>query len=188
MAKTTVIGSRALRASLRDLADFAATRDIAGRRAASRVFNQIIGDAATTLRDQARSNARSQGLDAAIIKSIFRSSDEAKEVSGLLPGQARRATAGLVGVRTGAPPRRDPKLYLTWKAGGGSKNPRAKSAKGRIIGSSRAALYERGYYTKSGRLIHKPFFRPAVQAVRAKLTAEMVRRLKALVESFSDAN
>lgn len=183
MARTQIIGGKKLIARLKDLEGITATKDIAGKTAARKVFNEIIRDAATTVRDQARSNARSQGLDQDIVNSIFRSADEAKMVGHLLQGQQRRATSGLAGVRTGAPPRADGDLFIEWKAGGNSKNPRAKSAKGRLIGSSRAALYERGYYTRSGRLIHKPFFQPAVRATKARVVAVMTSRLKDLIDS-----
>lgn len=120
--------------------------------------------AAQVVRDKARSNASSgnvpRRLHSGSRPAIFAFTDFDATVD------KKRSRSSLVGVRTGAPPRKDPRLYVEWGKRGGKR-----------LGMSLARIFESG--TRKG-IKARRFFRSAVFATRSRV-------LSILTDAYSEA-
>ena len=174
MAKSKLIGVRALRANIADLV--AGVTLVQGSRApvvvrAHQMITQTLGEAAEIVKTTGQLNARALGWPERVVKAFFKFSDPV----GIRPD---RMTA-LVGVRTGAPTARgkkDSSIYKEWHAGK-SSNPKAKAAPGTKIGMSLAAMWEMG----TSRMAAKPAFRPALESTRKAVLDSLRKGYKRVI-------
>jgi HK97 gp10 family phage protein len=142
---------------------------------------QLMQDVAVFLRDAIRSEARAAGWRKESIRSIFAYSDLSREIrsDGRESQFSRRLRTSLVGVRKGAPPRFDPKLYTEWVASPNNKSPKRERSGGEIIGMSFAAMFEFG----TSKMPARPAFRTAYNKVKGQVRLMLINRLKTIIES-----
>jgi len=139
-----------------------------------------IAEASIWFRDQMRNKATAANWPSRLQEAIFAYTDMSKSPRGKI--------AGLVGVKTGAPPRFDPAIYKEWTPNAGNTSRRAKKQKARReqtghdpakIGMSLAAMFEYG----TSRMRSRPAIRPAVYGSTRVTASEMVRKtLEKIVE------
>ena len=187
--KAEIIGLKETKLYLRDLLQGVANeKDLSvGERAAvivraKQLIQVELGEAATIIRDTARSNAGASGWGAAIVRAIFKYSD-------LKDSERKRQRGALAGVRTGAGGRgRAPELrssssmkrridkkglFIEWNAGynmGPTKRGKTKrnAPTGRKIGMSLGRVMETG-------TVHNQPTRAFRRAIVSK-RAEVIRR------------
>jgi len=120
--------------------------------------------AARVVRDKARSNASSGTVPRRLYSgskpAIFAFTDFDSSAN------KKRSRSSLVGVRTGAPPRKDLRLYVEWGKRGGKQ-----------LGMSLARIFESG--TRKG-IKARRFFRSAVFATRSRV-------LSILTDAYTEA-
>ena len=92
----------------------------------------------------------------------------------------RRKRATLVGVRTGAPPRNDPKLFFVW--GRGSTRRKGGGVARRGIGMSLGRIYETGTRFRRG----ARYFRNAVFSTKSTILNQLASAYKDAVRMLSD--
>ena len=188
--KVEVTGVRELQLNLRALIrDLGVEEQIVAKAEAY----EVIADAADSIRDVARRNARSQGWPDQVVDAIFSFKDFSK-------AKTKKQKAAMVGIRTGAPPhlelhtRQQKGLYVEWFPGR-SKSTRAKSlvlpgtksAKGdgslQKVGMSLGRMFESG----TSKMKARPAFRPAVLSERGNVLAKIRAGLGAIVARYNNA-
>ena len=188
--RTEIDGLKELEATVRDLIALGDEGLSVGQRAArtrqaQQKLYDVLGEGAGMLKARVKANAEAQGWPKAVIAAIFTYADMAKD--------RRKRRAALAGVRKGAPPRRDMKIYREWYPGR-SKSMRAKSlvlpgtksAKGtglQKIGMSLASMFEYGTSKMSAR----PAFRPALKAAQQQVLQHIANGYKYVIEHFTEA-
>jgi hypothetical protein len=132
---------------------------------ASRILNEQFAAVSEFFRDRIRAVASARGVPRRVQGAVFAFTD-------LSRGQtARKQRATLVGVRKGAPPRRDNRLYVEWRG------------TGKTIGMSLATIFEKG--TKSKSIKPKRYFRDAYFASRAVVLNRLTAAYTKAIESFN---
>lgn len=125
-------------------------------------------EAAHIVRDRARGNAQSGGVPKRLYSGsrpaifAFTEFDAARD--------KKRQRSALVGVRTGAPPRKDPRLYVEWGKAGGRK------------GMSLARIFESG--TRHG-IRPRRYFRSAIFATRGRVLSVLTDGYRRAVDIFN---
>jgi len=152
-------------ATFRQLSD--AVSGVAGVRAnatAAAVIAAAFKEVSEYLRDKIKSAATGKGVPNRVQAAVFAFTDLSKGKT------ARKQRSTLVGVRKGAPPRKDSKLYVEW---GGS---------GKTIGMSLATIFEKG--TTRG---IKParYFRTGLFSSRSYVLQRLTAAYKTAIESFN---
>lgn len=142
-------------------------------------INRIIGAAAEEIAEQARANARAQGIRQSVIDAIF-------TYNKLARGQSRRRNTALVGVARGP----GTPSYTEWAAASkpgtvkskdGSRTIVRKVKKGDKIGMSEAAMEEFGTSNRMPR----PFFYPALRAKRNELRMQLGLQIREAIEKYT---
>ena len=134
-----------------------------------RIADELTSDIATLgvqLRDKIRSVGRANGIPNRVVNATFAFSD---------PGAARRKKwqrSALVGVRKGAPPRKDSRLYVEWSGGG------------KQLGESLATIFEKGTKHIRG----KYYFLLGVKSMSAALLRRATEAYKSAVEKLNSSN
>ena len=172
MARARVEGLQKLRARIADLSSMA-DKDARGR--AATVSADVMNTAAQFVRDSIRSAASAGGWPQRTIKTIFKFGDLAE---GQLP---RSVKASLVGIRKGAPPRRDDEIYREWRASANNKSPNRKRGGGELVGMSLAAMYEFG----TTKMAARPAFRDTFQRLRGQVRKMLIEGHKRVIEEFN---
>lgn len=135
----------------------------------SRVIVEAYKKAADLVRDKARSNAISGGVPSRLFSganpAIFSYADVVSATTG------KRKQSALVGVRTGAPPRRDMAIYREW----GKKS-------GHLKGISIARIFETG--TRRG-IKGRRFFRSAIFATRGRVLTMLADAYEFAMSKFA---
>ena len=129
-----------------------------------------LGNLADYLRDKIRGYIASTGAPKRLSGAAFSYKDISKEPQGWRGVKTRRYRGVLVGVRKGAPPRRDDRLYVEW------------SGSGKSIGMSLSTLFEKG--TRSKSIKPKRFFRSAVFSSRAYILSTLTNSYRRAFERF----
>jgi hypothetical protein len=133
--------------------------------AAERIINENFASVSEFLRDRIRATAAARGVPKRVQAATFAFTDLSK-------GQtARRKRSTLVGVRKGAPPRYDSRLYVEWKGSG------------KTIGMSLATIFEKG--TRDKRIKPRRYFRDAYFSSRSLILTRLVDAYKQAIESFN---
>jgi len=133
--------------------------------AAERIINSQFAAVSEFLRDKIRSTAAARGVPKRVQAAVFAFTDLSK-------GQtARKQRSTLVGVRKGAPPRRDSRLYVEWKGSG------------KTIGMSLATIFEKG--TRDKRIKPRRYFRDAYFSARSAILTRLTAAYKQAIESFN---
>lgn len=167
--RISVTGAKQIQANLREIIGA-----ISGDEwnALAQAINAVVGEAAEEIADQARANARAQGLDQTVVDSIFTYNKPAARAAGGAYG--RKRNTALVGVARGY----GYPSYTEWRTNKGPGQTKSKDGKrvivrkvgkGNLVGMSAAAMAEFGTSNK----MPKPFFYPAVRSTRAKLRAKL---------------
>jgi hypothetical protein len=141
-------------------------------------INDVLGDAATEVRDQMRASAMIARWPVSLIKTIF----SYYELNAMYTRRRNRPSA-LAGVSKR-------QSMIEWRAGAHPKSPRAKNPPGKIISESLATMME---YGTSGTTLEygtshiqaRPAIRPALRMVRARVRALFVTRLREVLKKFS---
>lgn len=176
--KTEVVGIKELN---KRVSQFVSAMSDPERAAAKETVAAGIADAAVYVRDQMRAKQRAAGWPKRLEAAAFAFTDLQKSQRG-------RLTA-LAGVRTGAPPRLDQRIYMEWSPRSGNTSKRAAKAKDRRqaaghnptkIGMSLAAMYEYGTSKMRARpairsVIYGSSTVTALQKVRESLEAVVAR-------------
>lgn len=154
IAKAEVLGIRNLRVSLNDLlsgvcnAEGIAKRSAAGRAAADKI-NGFVGEAAQLIKRETVANAMARRWPRAVVAAIFKYNDPHAP-------QGKKWGTALAGIRTGARPRLDEKIFREWEATRffqpmSFSRARKKNRKlprmvtpGTLLGISLARIYETG--------------------------------------------
>lgn len=190
--RTEVEGLRELEAKVRDLLALDDTGSLGQRSArvqrARKELYGVLGEGAAMLKREIQSRAEARGWPKAVIAAVFTYADARKD-------QGKRRQAALAGIRKGAPPRRDMKIYREWFPGR-SRSRRAKklvipgtiSAKGakyglQKIGMSLAAMFEFG----TSKMAARPAFRPALKAVQSTVLQQIAGGYKRVIETLAGA-
>lgn len=168
MARVRVEGLRALQLRSAELAKIA-DKDSRGR--AATLAASELSSVAEFARDSIRSSARAIGWPRRIIDTIFKFGDIRQDS---LPRSVR---ASLVGVRRGAPPRRDEEIYREWRASGKNKSPNRKRGAGDLIGMSLASMYEFG----TTKIYARPAFRVTYKAIQGRLRQQLIDGYKRII-------
>ena len=172
MARAKVEGIMALRRRMESLG---AVADSRSRAQAANEAQDVMNNAAKFGRDAIRVAAATGGWPNRLIETIFKFGDIAK---GDLPRSLR---ASLVGIRKGAPPRKDPTIYKEWKARGENVSPRKKRGAGELIGMSLATMYEFG----TTKMAARPAFRDTYKAIRPIIRLRLIEGYKRIIEGFN---
>lgn len=170
--RTKVEGITALRKRVDELAKVA---DKTSKAQGAKLAADLLINTARGVRDDIRNAANQLGWPRATVKSVFAFGDLRAEE---LP---RTVRASLVGVRKGAPPRKDEQIYKEWHARGDNKSPRKKAGGGTLIGMSLAAMYEFG----TTKLQARPAFRFAYNLAKPKVRQDLIAGYKNIIESFN---
>ena len=196
--RTEITGIRELEATVRDLIAMGDSPLSVGQRAtrarwAREQLSEVLGDAAGLLKSRIRANAEAQHWPRAVIAAIFTFADISANRSSFKYNQRQSALAG---IRKGAPPRRDPKIYREWNPGaswsgitGGYLHPTGKRllkkglVSGRKIGMSLASMFEFG----TSKMQARPAFRPALKAVQAEIIRRVASGYRHVIEKFAAA-
>ena len=130
-----------------------------------------IGQLGASLRDKIRAVARANDVPKRVQNAVFSFSDPNA------PKGTRKKRSALVGVRKGAPPRRDPNLYVEWKGSG------------KTIGMSLATIFEKGTRKQNGNGIRgKYYFLLSVKSMQAKLIRRATDIYKSAVDRLNKSN
>jgi hypothetical protein len=126
--------------------------------------------AATAVRDRARYNAQAKGVPRRLYSGARPAIFSFAEFDASY--DKKRNRSALVGVRTGAPPRRDDRLYVEW----GNQTARK--------GMSLARIFESG--TRKG-IRPTRFFRSAIFATRGKVIAILTTAYRGAIDKINRA-
>lgn len=131
---------------------------------AAAVISSAFKEVSEYLRDKIKSSAASKGVPNRVQAAVFAFTDLTKGKT------ARKQRSTLVGVRKGAPPRKDSRLYVEW------------NGTGKTIGMSLATIFEKG--TTRG---IKPtrFFRTALFSSRSYVLQRLTAAYKTAIESLN---
>lgn len=132
---------------------------------ASNILAQEFARVSEYFRDRVRALAGARGVPRRVQEAVFAFTDLTKGST------ARKQRATLVGVRKGAPPRRDNRLYVEWRG------------TGKTIGMSLATIFEQG--TKDRRIKPRRYFRDAYFSSRAVVLTRLTQAYKKAIESFN---
>lgn len=169
LVKAEVVGIRNLENRIKHFVTAMAAKD---RMAAGNSTAATIAEVSIWFRDQVRAKAKAAGWPNRLVDAIFAFTDMQRSPKGKI--------AALNGVKTGAPPRYDPKLYKEWTPNEGNMSRRAKRQKARRqetghnpskIGMSLAAMYEYG----TSRMRARSAIRPAIYGSTRLEALEKVR-------------
>lgn len=136
------------------------------------ILNSGLADISLFFRDKIRSVAASKGVPKRVQNAAFAFTDIAKATYGhkMRSGTTYRERSSLVGVRKGAPPWTDERLYVEWRG------------TGKTIGMSLATIFEKG--TKNKRIKPRWYFRTAYFSARSVVLNRLVSTYKSAIESF----
>lgn len=171
MARAKVEGLTRLRQRTAELAKIA---DKQARGRAAQLATNALNDTAAFTRDAIKTSASAGGWPSRLMGTIFAFGDVAADT---LPRSLR---ASLVGIRKGAPPRRDDAIYREWKARGDNTSPRKKRGGGSLIGMSLAAMFEYG----TSKIQARPAFRPTVTRLRSTIRQRLIASYKDIIEDL----
>jgi hypothetical protein len=197
-----VEGLPALQARIRDLMDKVSPGEVM---AAGLSMSDIVGEAADDLYNEVFARAMAAGVPHDVMDDIFSYKRQP-------PGLSRKEITALVGIRKRGrkigsgiqrgtkkhPPPRvwAGRAYREWFAGGswgsitggylhksGKRVLNKGLATGRLVGESLATMWELG----TSKMAARPFFRPAVMAVRTQLVARIAAGFNRIIEQLSKA-
>ena len=149
-------------------------RNVGIFQAVSREIDEDMASIAEETRDRIKSNARSANVPNRVIRAVFAFFDFNA------PKLRRNQRAALVGVRKGAPPRRDDSLYVEW---GG--NARHSSSAGGKLGESIPTIFEIG--TSRG-ITGKRYFASAVNTFRSTILLRVADSYRNAIEKLNRYN
>lgn len=142
--------------------------------AALRIQNEFVA-VSRDLRDSIRSQAQARQVPRVVQQAVFAFTDFDRAKNA----RAERST--LVGVRKGAPPRRDMSIYREW--GRGSRRRKDNTVAVRGLGMSLSTIFEKG--TKRG-IRGRRYFRTAVFGARARILRRLTDAYRAGIEAFNE--
>lgn len=149
-------------------------RNVGIFQAVSKEIDKDIAGIATDLRDRIRAIAESAKVPKRVIRAVFAFTDPSA------PSPRRNQRASLVGVRKGAPPRKDKSLYVEW---GG--NARHSSSSGGKLGMSLATIFEIG--TSRG-ITGRRYFSSAVNTFRSTILTRVADAYKKAIDELNRYN
>lgn len=138
--------------------------------AAATIISEAFVEVSHYLRDKIRSNAAGRGVPNRVQAAVFAFTDMDKGRT------SRKQRSTLVGVRKGAPPRKDSRLYVEW--GGHGRH----GGSGANLGMSLATIFEKG--TKRG-IKPRRYFRDAYFSARSTILVRITAAYKSAIESFN---
>ena len=173
MARKWAVEAKNLKEMKLRFADISRTIDgdrLTSLRSVAKYITEAYQTAATAVRDRARYNAQTKGVP----RRLFSGSRPAIFSFAEFDASTdrKRNRSALVGVRTGAPPRRDPRLYVEW----GRQTARK--------GMSLARIFESG--TRRG-IRPGRYFRSAIFATRGRVIAILTTAYKNAVDRMNRA-
>jgi HK97 gp10 family phage protein len=181
-ARVKVEGVRQLRVTVGNLVAALGDEE---RSKFGKIAADTMADASKLLRDAIRAKAIGQNWKKESVEAIFWYGEQKRQysaVSGRETGYSRRIRANLVGIRKGAPPRSDPKIYAEWVASPNNKSAKRKRAGGEIIGQSFASMFEFG----TSKMLPRPAFRPAYQQMKSTIRRMIIEGYKRIIKEANE--
>lgn len=149
-------------------------RNVGIFQAVSKEIDKDIAGIATDLRDRIRSIAEAAKVPKRVIRAVFAFTDPNA------PSPRRNQRASLVGVRKGAPPRKDKSIYVEW--GGTARSGNSSSSN---LGMSLATIFETG--TSRG-ITGRRYFSSAVNTFRSTILTRVADAYKKAIDELNRYN
>lgn len=170
-------GLKELQANLRDIMD--ATVGLEARKVVGEAAEDLRRDVAARIMvmPSPRSLTASRGLRPTIgpqqvLESLYSYNKQP-------PGARKEKLTALVGIRKRG--RSHAPAYVEWRAGKHPKSDRSKRAPGELVGESLGTMWELGTSKRPA----TPFFRPAIQAARARIIETIAAGYRAILAKHS---
>ncbi len=158
---------REVQARFREIAnEISGISGIRSNKTADNILNQQFTAISEYLRDRIRASAVAKGAPKRVQDAVFAFSDPNAPKRG-----NRNRRSALVGVRKGAPPRRDNRLYVEWRG------------TGKTIGMSLATLFEKG--SRDRRIRPLRYFSAACFSSKTIVLNRLTAAYKKAIESLN---
>jgi hypothetical protein len=140
---------------------------------ATRILNQRWSEISEFFRDRIRAMAAARGVPRRVQAAVFAFSDIRRATYGNRgrEGTTYRERSSLVGVRKGAPPWRDDRIYVEWRG------------TGKTIGMGLATIFEKG--TKNRSIKPKRYFRTAYFQSRSAVLTKLANAYREAIGVFN---